>query len=325
MVRRLFAALPLILAAISFAYGKGPVDLIVVAGGGLNQPIEIRDPAALEAFHPWIGQFAKWNQKSLVNAPCYRRSFEVMFYMKWPERDSSVLDRGDLKMIYVTRYCWTGNAGFVYLPGPGEPLYAFNGGTIIRGNAEGKWHPAMPSWDSLLSSAVTMRDQEAMPDKIVISGGELKQPVEITDSDMLSQFDPWTGVFVDWKVPARMGPCNWEYEVTYFKRGTGFTKKPKATTPDDQPGFRLIYGLRYCMGNADEPGYVHLAGYTDKFWEQNVHAVWDGTQAGKWHPSTLVWKEFIQRAVHEQMPTARGKPFQEHGPRSLSENLHFAK
>jgi hypothetical protein len=24
-----------------------------------------------------------------------------------------------------------------------------------------------------------------------------------------SKFDPWTGVFVDWKIPARMGPCNW--------------------------------------------------------------------------------------------------------------------
>jgi len=146
-----------------------------------------------------------------------------------------------------------------------------------------------------------MRNQEAMLDKIVISGGELKHPVEITDSELLSKFDPWTGVFVDWKLPARMGPCNWEYEITYFKRGTGFKKQPKAATPDDQPGFRLIYGLRYCMGNAGEPGYVHLAGYTDKFWQQNVHIVWDGTQAGEWHPSTPVWKEFVQREVDERV------------------------
>jgi hypothetical protein len=291
-------------AAVVSAYGKGPVDLILVSGGGLNQPIEISDPASLNAFNPWTGQFADWKAKALVDAPCYRRSFEVLFYMKWPERRSSALDRGDLKMIYATRYCWTGEAGYVYLPGPDEPLYGPNGGTIIRDGADGKWHPATPAWDSLLSSAVTMRDQEATLDKIVISGGELKRPVEIMDSELLSKFDPWTGVFVDWKVPARMGPCNWEYEITYYKRGIGFKKGPKPETPSDQPGFKLIYGLRYCMGNAGEPGYVHLAGFTDKFWEQNVHIVWDGTQAGEWHPSTLAWKEFIQGEVDRQVRSA---------------------
>jgi hypothetical protein len=288
---------------VTLAYGKGPVDLILVSGGGLNQPIQITDSASLHAFNPWMGQFADWKQKPLLDAPCYRRSFEVLFYMKWPERSPSALDRGDLKMIYATRYCWSGDAGYVYLPGPGEPFYGPNGGTIIRGDADGKWHPATPAWDSLMSGAVAIRDQEAVLDKMVISGGELQHPVEVTDSDLLSKFDPWTGGFVDWNVPARMGPCNWEYEVTYFKRGIGFEKKSKPTS-DDQPGFRLIYGLRYCMGNAGEPGYVHLAGYTDKFWDKNVHVVWDGTQAGEWHPSTPAWKEFIQREVDRQVHSA---------------------
>jgi len=304
MRKCIVSALFISITAVPSAYGKGPVDLIVVSGGGLNQSIEFSDPAALQAFNPWIGQFADWTQKPLADAPCYRRSFEVMFYMKWPERDSSALDRGDLKMIYATRYCWSGEAGYVYLPGPGEPLYDFNGGTITRGDEDGKWHPATPAWDLLLSSAVTMRDQEAVLDKIVISGGELERPIEITDSELLTKFDPWTGVFVDWKTPARMGPCNWEYEVTYFKRGAGFKKENKPAAPDDEPGFRLIYGLRYCIGNGDEPGYVHLAGYTDKFWEQNVHVVWDGTQAGAWHPSTLAWKQFIKRGVDGQVHRA---------------------
>ena len=303
MKNPILSILLLTMATVPFAYGKGPVDLIVVWGGGLNQPIEIADSASLNAFNPWVGQFADWKAKPLVDAPCYRRSFEVMFYLKWPGRFSS-FDRGDLKMIYATRYCWTGEAGYVYLPGPGEPLYGENGGTITRGDADGKWHPATPAWDSLLSSAVTMRDQEALPDKIVISGGELQHPIEITDSEALTKFDPWAGVFVDWKTPARMGPCNWEYEVTYFKRGNGFKKETKPAMSDDQTGFRLIYGLRYCMGNGDEPGYVHLAGYTDKFWEQNVHVVWDGTQAGGWHPSTLEWKEFIQREVDAEVHRA---------------------
>jgi hypothetical protein len=99
-------------AAVPFAYGKGPVDLILVSGGGLNQPIEITDSASLNAFNPWIGQFADWKAKPLVDAPCYRRSFEVMFYLKSAGLVPSPLDRGDLQMIYATRYCWTGEAGY---------------------------------------------------------------------------------------------------------------------------------------------------------------------------------------------------------------------
>jgi hypothetical protein len=227
-MKKLILSTLLMMAAVPFAYGKGPVDLILVWGGGLSQPIEITDSATLNAFNPWIGQFADWKQKPLADAPCYRRSFEVMFYLKWPERDSSPLDRSDLKMIYATRYCWTGEAGYVYLPGPGEPLYGPNGGTIIRGDADGKWHPATPAWDSLLSSAVTMRDQEAVLDKVVISGGELKRQVEITDSELLSKFDPWTGVFVGLEGPGSHGPLQLGIRSYLFQKRDGFQKTPEA-------------------------------------------------------------------------------------------------
>ncbi len=62
----------------------------------------------------------------------------------------------------------------------------------------------------------------------------------------------------------------------------------------------MIYGLRYCFGDDGEPDYVHLAGQTDKFWPENVHIGWNGTPAGKWHPSTLSWKAFIERMVAGQ-------------------------
>lgn len=299
MTSRCVLALMVFLAAVPFAYSKGSPDLIVISGGGLTQPIEITDSAALNAFNPWIGQFADWQQKPLADAPCYRRSFEVQFYMKWPERKSS-LDRGDLQMIYATRYCSTDKGGYVYLPGRSHPLYGVNTGTIIRGDADGKWHPATPAWDSLLSFAVEARDQEAAADMIMISGGELEHPIKISDPELLSTLNPWTGAFVDWKQPASMGHCSWEYEITYFKRG----KEPK--TPYDQDDMRMIYGIRYCLGDDGHPGYVHLAGRTDRFWEQNVQTVWDGTQAGKWHPSTAAWKTFIRSEVVEQQRQANG-------------------
>jgi len=126
-----------LLAVAPLAFSKGSPDLIVISGGGLAQSVEITDPSLLRAFNPWIGQFADWQHEALAEAPCFRRSFEVLFYMKWPGRISP-LDRGDLKMIYATRYCSTGLIGYVYLPGPGETHYGENTGTIVRGQADGK-------------------------------------------------------------------------------------------------------------------------------------------------------------------------------------------
>src|SRR5882672_1025788 len=303
MISRVVFGLLLLLASAHVAFSKGSPDLIVISGGGLTRQIEITDPSTLKAFDPWQGQFADWRKKSLVDAPCFRRSFEVLFYVHWPEGkpplDHGDLDRSDLNMIYATRYCSTGSEGYVYLPGPSESLYRNNAGTIMRGDADGKWHPSTPAWDALLGNAVVTRDQEASPDMILVSGGELQHPIEITDPDMLSTLDPWAGPFVDWAQPAGMGHCNWEYEILYFKRGV------EHATPYDRGDLRMIYGVRYCMGDDQKPGYVQLAGPTERFGPENVRMVWDGTHAGKWHLSTLAWKAFVEHAVASQRRAAR--------------------
>lgn len=303
MTSRIVVVLFVFVAGVHFAYSKGSPDLIAITGGGLIHQIDITDPTALKEFDPWRGEFADWQQKALVDAPCFRRSVEVLFYMNWPERksppDHADLDRGDLKMIYATRYCSTGSTGYVYVPGPGESLYRNNAGTIMRGDADGKWHPSTPAWDALLGNAVVTRDQEASTDMIVVSGGELRHPVEITETDLLSKLDPWVGPFVDWDQAPRMGHCSWEYDVQYFKR------EIEHSTPYDRGDLKMIYGVRYCLGDDGEPGYVQLAGRTERFGPENVRSVWDGTHAGKWHLSTAVWKAFVEHAVASQRRAAR--------------------
>ena len=44
------------------------------------------------------------------------------------------------------------------------------------------------------------------PDKIVISGGGLRHPVEITDSLTRFQFNPWTGRFAEWQQALAVSP-----------------------------------------------------------------------------------------------------------------------
>jgi hypothetical protein len=89
MTRRCLFALLAHLLGVPLALSKGSPDLILISGGGLSQPIEVTAPGLLRAFRPWIGQFADWQQKPLADAPCFRSSFEVLFYMRWPGRESS--------------------------------------------------------------------------------------------------------------------------------------------------------------------------------------------------------------------------------------------
>jgi hypothetical protein len=192
MTTRSVLALFVILAGVPLAYGKGSPDLILVTGGALVRPIEITDATSLKAFDPWFGQFADWKAKALAEAPCSRRSLEVLFYMKWPARSSS-LDRGDLKFIYATRYCSMGLTGYVYLPGPGEWHYRENVGTIYRGDQDGRWHPATAAWHSLLGNTVASADQQGAPDMIVIAGGELRHSIEVTDPRLIRNLDPLVG------------------------------------------------------------------------------------------------------------------------------------
>jgi len=284
------------LACASLAYGKGSPDLILITGGGLTQPIQITDSSSLKAFDPWNGQFADWKQDALVDVPCARRSFSVKFYMKWPGRNSSE-SRGDLQMVYATRYCSTGSTGYVYLPGPGQAIYRDNAFTMLRGDADGKWHPATSEWDSLMMNQVAAEDPQRTPDMVMIAGGELQHPIEITDPELLRTFDPWEGNFVDWKKPAAVGHCSWEYEIFYYKKGI------EVATPYDRGDLKMIYGLRYCLDADGGPGYTHLADENDRFGPENMQTVYDGKARGKWHPSTAIWNRFIRDEIAAQTNT----------------------
>jgi hypothetical protein len=296
MIKRCSFALLFVLAIAPLTYSQGSPELILISGGALTQPVEVTDQSLLKAFDPRNGQFADWQEKPLADAPCFRRSFKVQFYMRWPGRESSS-DRDNLQLIYTTRYCSTGGSGYVYVPGPGETDYRSNVATIFRGSAEGKWHPSTAAWDSLMSGAVAMSDSQRMPDTILISGGELKHPVTITDPELLREFDPWTAGFLDWDHPVSGGSLGWEYEIQYFKRGV------EPTTPYDRDGLTMIYSMRYCIDKDGGPGSVYLAGPGDKFGPENVRMVWDGTYAGRWSRSTAAWHTLIEREVDVQHGT----------------------
>ena len=154
---RLIVLLTATLALVPCANAKGSPNLIVLSGGRLAHAIEVTDRTTLNAFSPWGGEFAAWSL-GVVAAPCSARSFDTLFYMKWPQRRSAY-DRVKLQMIYGTRYCQDGNSGYVYLPGRGEQYFNENNGTMMRPELEGHWYHASAAWQALMTRLLEVNSQ----------------------------------------------------------------------------------------------------------------------------------------------------------------------
>jgi hypothetical protein len=163
-------------------YPKGSPKKIVVTGGGLACPIEVKDREALKGFDPWRGQFIDWAKQMIVEPtnrdryyeglspstgrqgfwkfvepPDQDQSYQVLFYMKWKGRHSTY-DQGNLKMIYSLLYCpgRNGGPGYVYLPGENDSWNRVNMGTICREDHDGKWHYASVAWDLLMNRVLRL-------------------------------------------------------------------------------------------------------------------------------------------------------------------------
>lgn len=161
LILSVFLVTLIVLAATPQAFSKGSPEKIIIKGGGLARPIEITDSETLRRFDPWSGQFIDWSKGSVAVPPNQNQSYGVFFYMKWDGRRSR-FDLGNLRMIYALRYCPgpNGEPGYIYLPGSNDG-YSVNAGTILRDDADGKWHQASPAWDALILRLTTAASRAA--------------------------------------------------------------------------------------------------------------------------------------------------------------------
>ena len=137
------------LALASPVAAKRPVDKITVEGQGLTEPIEITDAESLEPFNPWTREFIDWKRRRIADPPTVEDTYEVSFHLT------------DCGKIFVLQYSTdaSGGPGYIYIPGPGEPGYRLNIGTIITGdsdswNPNGKWQHATTAWGTLMQQSV---------------------------------------------------------------------------------------------------------------------------------------------------------------------------
>ena len=143
------AALMAWLALASPVAAKGPVDMITIEGEKLSGTIEITNAASLYSFDPWFRQFIDWKRRRIKTPPAVKDTYEVSFHLN---------ERGK---IFVLQYSTdpSGGPGYIYIPGPGEPGYRLNIGTIIGGdsdswNPNGQWQHATPEWAALMQHSI---------------------------------------------------------------------------------------------------------------------------------------------------------------------------
>ncbi len=139
------------------AFAKGPVDKMTLTGAGLASPIEITNSESLAPFDPWTRGFVSWNRGRVTEPPPAEQIYAVSFYLQARNRPNCPKLDGEFCVIFVLQYSPdpSGGPGHLYFPGPGEPSYRLNIGTIMTSSLDawdpnGKWQYATADWDALM-------------------------------------------------------------------------------------------------------------------------------------------------------------------------------
>jgi hypothetical protein len=127
--------------------------------------------------------------------------------------------------------------------------------------------------------------------KITISGAGLKEPIEISDPEILANFTVWTrtvdhGLIIDWSQgPVRETPNTLRrYQVSFY-----------AGAP---PNERIVYIVYYVFDRGAAPGRVYLPGKSDEWYGLNVHTIWRGEE-GKWFLAWSAWERVARPLIEK--------------------------
>jgi hypothetical protein len=140
---------------------KGVTSRIVVSGGDLAAPLEIKGPSA-SSISVWAGRgtyanevegsegfIIDWVPGPVAPPPAVARRYEVSFYVAGPRDEPE-------RLAYVVLYAEDagGDSGFVYLPGRQDRWYTLNVRSISRGpGLEGNWFRATEQWRRMAQTA----------------------------------------------------------------------------------------------------------------------------------------------------------------------------
>ena len=134
--------------------------------------------------------------------------------------------------------------------------------------------------------------------RITISGGDLAEPVEITEPKVAACFHVWSGrgtssgepqsFIIDWlKGKAGAPKGHPVYQVSFI------------TTRQN----RNTYVVSYVIDPSTKQGYVYLPGKTDPGYEDNVWLIYRGVE-GHWFYAWSEWESLIHPLIAKARKTS---------------------
>lgn len=132
--------------------------------------------------------------------------------------------------------------------------------------------------------------------KVIITGGELQGPIEITDPDVLENFNVWSGpgtfsngvegnegFIIDWAagVVTERPDAIRKFELSFYVR---YANRPFSEQTD-----QLAYVVSYAVDPATGQGYVYLPGRADEPYRLNTKAIYRECE-GNWFRATAQWQ-----------------------------------
>jgi hypothetical protein len=140
--------------------------------------------------------------------------------------------------------------------------------------------------------------------RITVTGAGLQSPVEISDPEVLKNFNVWSGpgtfangvegtdgFIIDWASGAVSDRPNGlrTFELSFYVR---YANRPFGEQPD-----QLAYVVSYAVDPATDQGYVYLPGKSDERFRLNTRAIYRGRE-GHWFRATAAWQSAFRTVVH---------------------------
>lgn len=154
-------------------------------------------------------------------------------------------------------------------------------------------------------SATALVSAKGATTKVTITGGGLRSPVEITDPNVLANFNVWSGpgtfandvegtegFIIDWASGTVSNRPNGlpVFELSFYVR--------YANRPFNEQTDQLAYVVSYSVDPQTGQGYVYLPGNSDEPYRLNTKAIYRGRE-GNWFRANAAWQTVFRNTVRD--------------------------
>lgn len=121
------------------------------------------------------------------------------------------------------------------------------------------------------------------PDKITITGPGLATPIEITDPEILHEFNPWDGNFLDKdrRIVEETPKVNVLYEVLFYSK-------------DTSGELNLFYTFKYSPAPSSSRGEIYLPQEKDEGYVMNNETI---ARRSGWLYTSAEWDSFMEQLL----------------------------